>query len=275
MGTATRTGDQRKSGRAGDRLQREARALGDPTRHRIFRHISDAWCPVDVAELTALVRLNHNAVRQHLTVLKDAELVVEEIEQRSRPGRPRLLYRLNPDAVGFWGTEGPYELLASLLSEVVRTHASPREVGHDEGGHRVRQISGRRRGTLEVLEEDMVAAGFHPVVIAHPRGCDFVLGRCPFVEVAARDPATVCQLHLRLAEGAAAALDEGAIVDLMAKDLRQAECRVRIRLPVLPVRAKTTSTLGQAYRGSGAAGRSRPKGETGCLQQTHRSSPSS
>src|ERR1039458_8479697 len=141
MGSATRSGDQRASGRAGDRLQREARALGDPTRHRIFRHISDAWCPVDVAELTALVRLNHNAVRQHLTVLKDAELVVEEIEQRSRPRRPRLLYRLNPDAVGFWGTEGPYELLASLLSEVVRTHASPREVGHDEGGHRVRQIS--------------------------------------------------------------------------------------------------------------------------------------
>ncbi len=144
-----------------------------------------------VAELTALVHLNHNAVRQHLTELTNAELVVEKIEQRCRSGRPRLLYRLNLDAEGSWGTTDPYKLLASLLSEVVSTHASLREVGRDEGEHRVGQISGRRCGTLEVLEEDMVAA-FHPVVIARSRGCDF----CPFVEVAASDPPTVCQLRL-------------------------------------------------------------------------------
>ena len=108
----------------------------------------------------------------------------------------------------------------------------------------------------------MVAA-FHPVVIARSRGCDF----CPFVEVAASDPPTVCQLHLGLAEGAAAVLDEGAIVDLMAMDPRRAECRVRIRLSVLPVGGKTTSTLGQAYRGLEAEARSWPKGETGCLQK--------
>jgi DNA-binding transcriptional ArsR family regulator len=43
--------------------QAEARALGDPTRYRIFRYIADARRPVGVAELTDLLGLNHNAVR--------------------------------------------------------------------------------------------------------------------------------------------------------------------------------------------------------------------
>ena len=69
-------------------IQREARALGDPTRHRLFHYIVDSKQPVGVAELTACVQLNHNAVRQHLAVLKEAELVIEEVEIRDRPGRP-------------------------------------------------------------------------------------------------------------------------------------------------------------------------------------------
>ena len=75
----------------------------------------------------------------------------------------------------------------------------------------------------------MTAVGFHSVAATQPRGCDFVLGRCPFVEVAAIDPATVCQLHLGLVEGIAATLDEGAVVDLVVKDPRQAWWRVRVR----------------------------------------------
>ena len=84
-------------------VQREARALGDPTRHRLFRYIVDAARPVGVGELTDYEQLNHNAVRQHLAVLKDAGLVTEEVEDRDRAGRPRLLYRLHPEVAGSWG----------------------------------------------------------------------------------------------------------------------------------------------------------------------------
>ena len=59
-------------------LQLEARALGDATRYRLFRYIVEASGPVGIGELTAHVRLNHNAVRQHLAVLKEARLVTEE-----------------------------------------------------------------------------------------------------------------------------------------------------------------------------------------------------
>ncbi|MGH3204164.1 MAG: helix-turn-helix domain-containing protein, partial [Streptosporangiaceae bacterium] len=96
-------------------LRLQAKALGDPTRHRLFRYIADAQAPVTVAELTGYVGLNHNAIRQHLAVLKDAGLVTEEAERRDRPGRPRLLYWLHPEAAGEWGTPGAYAWLAGLL----------------------------------------------------------------------------------------------------------------------------------------------------------------
>ena len=46
-------------------MQREPRAPGDPTGHRLFGHIADAARPFGVAELTDFAHLNHNAVRQH------------------------------------------------------------------------------------------------------------------------------------------------------------------------------------------------------------------
>jgi predicted ArsR family transcriptional regulator len=76
----------------------------------------------------------------------------------------------------------------------------------------------------------MAVDGFHPVAVPRPRGCDFVLGRCAFVEVAARDPDSVCQLHLGLVEEIAMALEKGAAVELAAKDPSRVGCRVRVRI---------------------------------------------
>lgn len=89
------------------KLQLQAKALGDPTCHRLFRYVADAQSPVTVAELTAYAGLNHNAVRQHLAVLKEAGLVTEEPERRNRPGRPRLLNRLHPEVAAECGTQAP------------------------------------------------------------------------------------------------------------------------------------------------------------------------
>ena len=108
-------------------LQLQARALGDPTRYRLFRYIADAQGPVTVAELISYAGLNHNAIRQHLAVLRDAGLVTEEAERRDRPGRPRLLYRLRPEAAGEWGTPGAFAWLAGLLSAALRREQDPRQ----------------------------------------------------------------------------------------------------------------------------------------------------
>jgi len=211
-----------------EELQHEARALGDPTRHSLFRYIADAPHAVGVAELTDHVRLNHNAVRQHLAVLKDAGLVTEEVEERSRPGRPRLLYRLHPEAAGRWGTPGAYAWLANLLSDAVRRRAEPRQVGREDGRRRATELAGTGE-EVDLLEAEIARRGFRPTRVERGRKVELLLGRCPFADVAASDPGTVCQLHLGLAEGLAEGLGGLDVDGLVAKDPHRAGCRLSLR----------------------------------------------
>ena len=212
-------------------VQLEARALGDPTRHRIFRYIVDTDGPVGVRELTDYVQLNHNAVRQHLAVLKDAGLVVEEVESRDRPGRPRLLYRLHPEVAGRWGTSGAYVWLAGLLSEAVRRGLDPREVGRQDGRHRAAEMAGKGY-PADLIEGEMARRGFRPVRAERGRRIDFVIERCPFADVASEDPETICQLHLGLAEGLTEGLQGLSVERLVVKNPHRGGCRlVVLRAP--------------------------------------------
>jgi DNA-binding transcriptional ArsR family regulator len=154
----------------GPDVQREARALGDPTRHRLFRYIVDAARPVGVGELTDYVQLNHSAVRQHLAlaVLKDAGLVTEEVEDRDRAGRPRLLYRLHPEVAGSWGTPGAYAWLATLLSDAIRGKQDPRQVGRQDGHRRAAEIAGTG-DRVDLLEAEMTRRGFRPTRVERGR----------------------------------------------------------------------------------------------------------
>jgi predicted ArsR family transcriptional regulator len=206
-------------------IQLEARALGDPTRYRLFRYIVDANRPVGVAELTEYVGLNHNAVRQHLAVLKEADLVIEEVEKRDVAGRPRLLYCLHPEAAGKWATPGPYAWLAGLLSRALKNDLSPHEVGRQTGLERGRQQSGQG-DSVEAMEHELTENGFRPIRSERGRRVAFVLRRCPFEEVAADDPDTICQLHLGLAEGLAESLGGVTVDRLTAKEAHRAGCRL-------------------------------------------------
>ena len=216
-------------------IQREARALGDPTRHRLFRYIVGSERPVAVAELTAYVQLNHNAVRQHLAVLKDAGLILEEVESRNRPGRPRLLYRLHPEMAGNWGTPGAYAWLAGLLAEALQHDWTAREVGRQEGLRRSQDsLDG---DPMDAMEQELVGSGFRPRRSDQNRQMSFILERCPFTDVAATYPEMVCQLHLGLAEGLAEGLGALTVDRLTAKDPHQAGCRLVIRREPASARA--------------------------------------
>ncbi|MHB1511139.1 MAG: helix-turn-helix transcriptional regulator [Acidimicrobiales bacterium] len=209
-------------------IQREARALGDPTRHRLFRYIVDSKQPVGVAELTAYVQLNHNAVRQHLAILKEAELVIEEVEIRDRPGRPALLYRLHPEAAGKWETAGAYSWLAGLLAEAMKHEWSPREVGRREGLRRAEEYFGTG-DPVDAMEQELIRRGFRPSRSDRGHQMDFILGRCPFAEVASANPDTVCLLHLGLAEGLAEGFGDLRVDRLTVKNPRRAGCRLVVK----------------------------------------------
>ena len=66
-------------------------ALGDPTRRAIFERLADR--PRAVGELASEVPVSRPAVSQHLKVLKDARLVVDQ-----RVGTRRI-YHVDPDGL--------------------------------------------------------------------------------------------------------------------------------------------------------------------------------
>ncbi len=210
-------------------IQQQARALGDPTRHGIFRYVIDAPEPVTVAQLTEHFGLNHNAIRQHLAKLVDSELVVEEQARSDGPGRPPLLFRVDPRAESQWGVTGPYERLASMLSEIIRSGDTPVVVG--------RRV-GRRRHLGNPIDDDpigllfdqMARHGFDPAVRRKGPQAELNLRNCPYVTTALADPDTVCELHLGIAQGIAERVDGLVIDDLVPMDPRRANCRLRCHL---------------------------------------------
>lgn len=207
-------------------LQTQARALGDPTRHEVFRYIADAGRPVDVAELTVHLGLHHNAIRQHLAKLVEAALVSEATAPRVGRGRPRLVYTVDASAESRWGVTGPYERLTLLLSEIIRTGDSPVDVGR-RAGREVSAATSDAADPVAGLVGAMERHGFEPTAKRRGDKVDIVLGDCPFETTALADPDTVCGLHLGLALGAADSLGGLVIDELVPRDPRRGTCRLR------------------------------------------------
>lgn len=207
--------------------QRQARALGDPTRFAIFCHVLDAAVPVRIATLTTHFALNHNAVRQHLAKLVDAGLVEERIAPRQGPGRPALQYRIAPEAALAWASETPYQQLALLLIEVARGNGTPVEIGAT-AGRSIPVAPGE--DPLTRLAEEMARRGFRPQIARRSKGVELILERCPFETAAAAAPEIVCSLHRGLADGMLEALGGNyAVEELVARNPARAGCRLRVR----------------------------------------------
>jgi predicted ArsR family transcriptional regulator len=205
----------------------EARALANPTRRRLLRAVIDAGEPVYVADLTGLFGLHHTAIRQHLARLGDAGLVVTTTAPPRGRGRPRLAFRPTVRAAPALRPTGRYRELADMLAEAVRTGEGTRLTGQRIG----QRIGSRRRGddAVTVIVDEADHLGFEPTV--HTRSSadvEVVLGHCPFQEVAAHDPATVCQLHLGLAEGIATSVGGISISGIKIRDPYRAGCRLML-----------------------------------------------
>ena len=208
-------------------LQQQAKALGDPTRHAIFRYVVDASDGVDVAELTSHFGFNHNAIRQHLAKLVDAGLVAESSAPAKGRGRPKLIYRPDPSAESRWGIAGPYELLSWLLAEVVRTGDTPVDVGRRTVERQRLGISATDLDPVDAIVEQMARRGFEPDVRRRGDQVEIILRTCPFASTVQIDPDTVCNLHLGMAYGVADLVDGLVIDELVTRDPREGNCRLR------------------------------------------------
>jgi predicted ArsR family transcriptional regulator len=194
----------------------------EPTRDRLLRHLVEAAGPVPMASLTDAVGLNHTTVREHVAKLVAAGLVAEAREpSTNRRGRPRVLYRATPEAYRVVDGDRPYALLVDLLVDALASRDDPIEVGRRAGAALPPGAS-----PAPSLVSALARQGFDPRAAGDGR--EIVLGHCPYAHAAARAPEIVCRLHLGVAQGMADAIGGATVVDLVARDPRQAGCRVLV-----------------------------------------------
>lgn len=208
-------------------MQQQARALGDPSRFRLFAHIAAAQGPVMVAELTELLEFNHNAVRQHLAILVEAKLIHESNEVRTSRGRPRKQYELRSDAMAsFRSIGGSYERLAEILLELSKNSDSPYDVGLRSGTREAIEATQGIDQAATSLSHRLALDGFEPVLADD---ASMTLMHCPFADVAAQDPGVVCEIHRGLIDGMLSEQPDRLVGELAVRPAHQAGCGVHLR----------------------------------------------
>lgn len=198
-----------------DRRQRgddSARGLG-PTRTRVLALLQDSGTPLTAAAAATQLGLHVNSVRFHLDALVADGLASREREERSTPGRPKVLYSTAVDAPPV--AHRSYRLLAEMLTTFIADAVPEPAVAAERIGREWgRFLAPSRapfdrlveRDALDAVIDTLDGAGFDSHVVEHADGLDLHVSHCPFLEVAEQHHDVVCSVHLGLMRGI---LEEG------------------------------------------------------------------
>ena len=206
------------------------------SRRRVLELVQSAGRPVDVAELAQQTGLHPNTLRGHLQLLVDLGELQRVQQERSTPGRPRVLYAPSADL-----EDDPYKILASeLASGIARSGGGG--AAESAGRHWARRLRRGRpedetldpRQVTELAADGLTRLGF--AAQTEPLGDRLYLTSCPFLELA-RENRAVCDVHAGLLRGL---FEEfGGHVELAALDVF-----VRPDLCVAHLRAAATARTG-------------------------------
>jgi predicted ArsR family transcriptional regulator len=188
------------------------RALSGSSRVAVMDALRQAGTPLTVSDLSQRVGLHANTIRFHLARLVEAGLVREERAAPSGPGRPRLVYAVVPGQA-LQHEPRSYRLLAQILASYLAVSAPDAAASAILAGRQWGQFLTERPAPFQLLDaraasERLVGMfaelGFQPE--AADGGRRILLHRCPFREVAERQQAVVCSVHLGLMRGVLATL---------------------------------------------------------------------
>jgi predicted ArsR family transcriptional regulator len=179
----------------------------DESRGRVLDMLRTTGEPVGVQDIAERAGLHPNTARFHLDGLVDAGLAVREAEERSQPGRPRMVYRAA--AMDVPAGRRSYRLLAEMLTSLVADALpQPDQAAVMAGEAWGRYLAERPAPSQRVDAEEgarrlstvLADAGFAPEVVDDAKPV-IRLRRCPFREVAEQHREVVCSLHLGLMRG--------------------------------------------------------------------------
>jgi predicted ArsR family transcriptional regulator len=220
-----------------DRLFATARALGEETRFGVYRRICMSDGPVSVGSLAEAFSLHPNAIRQHLSRLEDAGLVVSKPDRAGGgAGRPRRPYEPSPEQIDFAHPPRSTRALASVLAEAISALPGDRRllVEFGQGWGRTWAIkrkrgNGRtprsRRGRAELLARELRDWGWRPVTHTDNGTVRLTADRCLFDDLGPAVNGRACALEEGLLAGIAETYLNGH-----ARAIRARDCRLEVEL---------------------------------------------
>jgi predicted ArsR family transcriptional regulator len=205
------------------------RALADLRRARIVDELRGTATGLDAAELGSRLGLHANTVRWHLGILADAGIVGSRPAVRTTPGRPRIVYSLEPEPAEHAADE--HRLLATVLTGALAAAADGTEHAEDAG--RQWGVHLMARDPLTHSDDDdavrevvqlLDGQGFEP----QAREREIHMCRCPFHALAEAQPEVVCAVHKGVISGALEALGSELEVDGLDVFVRPDLCVARL-----------------------------------------------
>jgi predicted ArsR family transcriptional regulator len=184
-----------------------AHGLG-PTRARMLALLQDAGEPMTASSAAARLGLHVNTARFHLDALTADGLVVRDREERSAPGRPKVMYAAARSAPGVAGRS--YRLLAEILTSYLADRlpdpaGSAEEAGRAWGRFLTEPVrpfdAPDEQKALDSLVGGLERIGFDSHVVDEPGSLRLEVSHCPFLEVAEGHNDVVCSVHLGLMRG--------------------------------------------------------------------------
>lgn len=216
----------------GEQRELAYRALADPTRRHLLRLLDDAVAPVEVNVLAGQVQLRPNTVRDHLEQLRQAGLVTRVTEERTLPGRPKMLYQAAPRQSRSPGSEG-YRFLAEVLASYMEAslddpEAAAVEAGRVWGRYMVDKPEPYARPDSARIVEQIVTAlaelGFAPEEEHLETRVLIKLHDCPFRDLARTRSDVVCSVHIGILQGMTEELGTSVIVDSLRPFVEPSLC---------------------------------------------------
>lgn len=177
-------------------------------RLQVLTLLEDAGTALTAPEVAERLGIHGNTARFHLDGLVAQGLAVRSVEERSEPGRPKVLFAATSGAPA--GDQRSYKLLSEMLAGFLATQLPKAPAASEEAGRAWgRYLAEPPPPFREVGESEAVQAmvarlgevGFDSHVVDDADGFRLEISHCPFLEVASRHQNVVCAMHLGLIKG--------------------------------------------------------------------------